>query len=53
MNVCTWRGRHSYMMRMYADKKVHIAFTLVAGCGVKSGTGYKMSVASGSIIKRC
>ena len=49
MNVCTWRRRHSYMMRMYAD----IAFTLVAGCGVKSGTGYKMSVASGSIIKRC
>ena len=29
-NVCSWRGRHSYMTRMYADS-IHIASVLVAG----------------------
>ena len=34
LNVSSWRGRQSYMAGMYADKNIHIAFILVAGCGV-------------------
>ena len=33
--MCNGRGRYSYMMRIYADKNIHIALVLVAGHGVK------------------
>ena len=35
MNVCSGRGKHSYMARMYADKNIHIAFVLEEGLDVK------------------
>ena len=35
--MCSWRGRHSYMTRMYADKNIQIVFH-VAGSGVNNST---------------
>ena len=35
MNICSGRGRHSYMTRMYADKDIHIVFVLLGRHDVK------------------